>query len=248
MSPLTADLLRTRARTAGSDPLLTYYDLAAGERTELSGVTFANWVDKTSNLLVEECLLDAGAVVELPLAVSHPGHWVTLVWELACWQVGAVVTVPAPGATAADAALVVAGPDWPTAVRPGVEVVACSLHPLGLGLPAAPPTGVIDFGLEVRSQPDAYAAVPQSGLAPAWRSDGDQLTQADLLSRALAEAGTDREPRRTLLRPRTPWATVSLALLRPLLLGGSSVVVTGPATPGQLDRIAAQERATDPRG
>ena len=35
-------------------PLLTWYDDATGERTELSGATLANWVAKTANLLVDE--------------------------------------------------------------------------------------------------------------------------------------------------------------------------------------------------
>ena len=34
-------------------PLLTFYDDATGERTELSGATLANWVAKTANLLVD---------------------------------------------------------------------------------------------------------------------------------------------------------------------------------------------------
>ena len=67
-----------------------------GERIELSGVSFANWVDKTSNLLVEELDVQPGGAVDLALAKAHPGHWVTLVWVLSCWQVGAVVTVDQP--------------------------------------------------------------------------------------------------------------------------------------------------------
>ena len=41
-------------------PLLTWYDDATGERTELSGATLANWVAKTANLLVDGCGLGAG--------------------------------------------------------------------------------------------------------------------------------------------------------------------------------------------
>lgn len=250
MSPLIADLLRSRNRRAGSDPLLTYYDLGSGERTELSGVTFANWVDKTSHLLVDECLVEAGDVVGLPLASTHPGHWVTLVWELACWQVGVEVVVPdgtAGSVTGPDVALVVTGPDWRGATRAGVDLVACSLHPLGLGLPEAPSAGVLDYGLEVRGQPDAYAAVPQSGLAAAWSGDGVRLTQAGLLADPQV-TGPGPDARRLLVRPTSPWATVARALVQPLWSGGSAVVVTGSAGPGQLERIAEQERASTSPG
>jgi uncharacterized protein (TIGR03089 family) len=44
-----ADLLR---RDPGR-PLVTFYDDATGERVELSVATYANWVAKTSSLLVE---------------------------------------------------------------------------------------------------------------------------------------------------------------------------------------------------
>ena len=53
--------------------MITYYDLASGERTELSGVSFANWVDKTSNLLVDELMIDPADQVELAWPQPIPG-------------------------------------------------------------------------------------------------------------------------------------------------------------------------------
>ncbi|MFD0786819.1 TIGR03089 family protein, partial [Micromonospora azadirachtae] len=49
-------------------PLLTWYDDASGERTELSGATLANWVAKTANLLVDGAAVgpDDTAAVLLP--------------------------------------------------------------------------------------------------------------------------------------------------------------------------------------
>jgi hypothetical protein len=117
----------------------------------------------------------------------------------------------------------------------------CSLHPLGLPLAQPPGGGVLDFIEEVRAQPDQHAAVPQSGLALAWHDATRQLTQADLVN----EVPTDR---RRLVRPRDPWTTVAEALLAPLLGGGSSVVVAGPATSDRLARIADQEQADLPAG
>jgi uncharacterized protein (TIGR03089 family) len=237
MSELISGRLRRWVAERGASPLVTYYDLANGERTELSGVSMANWVDKTSNLLVDELDVEPGDQVELAVAERHSGHWVSLVWPLACWQVGAAVTL----GRRATATVVVVGPDDSTAAGPEASVLICSLHPLGLPLTQPPGGGVLDFILEVRAQPDQHAAVPQSGLVLAWRDATRQLTQADLLS----EVPTDR---RRLVRPSDPWSTIREGLLAPLLGGGSSVVVTGPATPDQLASIAGQEQADLPAG
>ena len=93
MSELISGRLRRWVAERGGSPLVTYYDLGTGERTELSGVSMANWVDKTSNLLADELGVEPGDQVDLAVAERNPGHWVTLVWQLACWQVGAAVTV-----------------------------------------------------------------------------------------------------------------------------------------------------------
>ena len=233
VSELIIGRLRRWIRDRGSEPLITYYDLTSGERTELSGVSFANWVDKTSNLLVDELMIDPADQVELSLAATHPGHWVTLVWELACWQVGAVVTLGQPS----SARVMAAGPDSLGISGHNLQLVICSLHPLGLGLPRPPTGGALDYALEVRGQPDQHAAPPQSGLALAWRDHERQLTQAELVDRPLPSA------RRRLIRPGDPWATAEAALLDPLLSGGSSVIVVGPADDEALARIATQERA-----
>ena len=231
MSELIGGRLRRWVRDQGASPLVTYYDPEHGERVELSGVSVANWVDKTSNLLVDELDVEPGDAVELTLAKAHPGHWVSLVWMLACWQVGAAVNLDQVGARVA-----VLGPGDPVeAVRADTALV-CSLHPLGLPLPGPPPAGALDYALEVRSQPDQHAAVPQSGLILAWRDRDRQLTQADLVERP----GSGE---RRLVRPTDPWDAARLALVEPLIGGGSSVVVAGPADAERLTRIAAQERA-----
>jgi uncharacterized protein (TIGR03089 family) len=237
MSELISGRLRRWVAQRGASPLVTYYDLATGERTELSGVSVANWVDKTSNLLVDELGAEPGDQVELALAERNPGHWMTLVWQLACWQVGAAVTL----GRQASAAVVVVGPEDSTAAAPGAPVLMCSLHPLGLPLAQPPGGGVLDFIGEVRAQPDQHAALPQSGLALAWHDATRQLTQADLVS----AAPTDR---RRLVRPSDPWTTVRDCLLAPLLGGGSSVVVAGAAAPDRLASIADQEQADLPAG
>ena len=190
VSELIIGRLRRWIRDRGSEPLITYYDLASGERTELSGVSFANWVDKTSNLLVDELMIDPADQVELSLAATHPGHWVTLVWELACWQVGAVVTLGQPS----SAQVLAAGPEPLPISGQNFQLVICSLHPLGLGLPTPPTGGALDYALEVRGQPDQHAASPQSGLALAWRDHERQLTQAELVDRPPAARAPAADP------------------------------------------------------
>ena len=54
-------------------PLLTWYDDASGDRTELSGATLDNWVSKTANLLIDGAGLGTGDAV----AVLLPPHWQT---------------------------------------------------------------------------------------------------------------------------------------------------------------------------
>jgi len=230
VSELVTERLRRRVRTQGPEPLVTYYDLSSGERTELSATTFANWVDKTSNLLVDELMLEPDDRVELALAGPHPGHWVTLVWAAACWQVGLAVSHGRAGAR-----LIVCGPDWTPYADAAPDVVACSLHPLGLGFGVPPPAPILDYTLEVRGQPDQYAATPRSGLALAWDDPIHRLTQADLL------AGLEGPALRRLVSGTDPWTTLREALLRPLVTGGSAVVVAGD-DPDALPRICSQER------
>jgi uncharacterized protein (TIGR03089 family) len=230
VTDLISGLLAQRVRRNGADPLITYYDLDSGERTELSAVSFANWVNKTSNLLVDELLVDPADPVQLTLAETHPGHWVTLIWELACWQVGAVVSLDA----AVEAKVVVFGPGTGWTAFGNTEVVYCSLHPLGL--PSGAKSPVIDYNLEFRGQADRYPAVRQQASAPAWHSPGLDLDQSDLLA-------VDRtSSRRRMIVPSDPWRTVQDALITPLVTGGSTVIVTGEATDAQLDRIRTSER------
>lgn len=230
--PLIAELLARRVRSAGSAPLVTSYDVDEGSRTELSATTVANWVAKTSNLLTDELLLPPGACVELLVAARHPGHWMTLVWALACWQTGAVVTLGRPD----DAQLVVCGPEYGD-VEPGAaELVACSLHPLGLGLEPAVPPGVLDYATEVRGQPDVWNVVPVATDAPAWRDHERTLTQDGLT------AGEAAPARRVLVRPGEPWATLRDAIVTPLRDGGSSVVLEGTADEQRVEQICLTER------
>jgi uncharacterized protein (TIGR03089 family) len=163
-------------------PLVTFYDDATGERTELSVATWANWVAKVSSLLVEELDVEHGS----RLLVDLPTHWLGTVVLGAAWGCGIEVVWEG------DPDAVVTGPRglerWsPAAGR--IPVLATALQPLAGRFPDGVPPGVHDLGVEVWSQPDGYAAFP----APA---DDDAAvsgtSQADLWGSA---AGTATVPR-----------------------------------------------------
>lgn len=136
-------------------PLLTWYDDATGERTELSGATLANWVAKTANLLVDELALGPGSTAGVPL----PPHWQTAAVLLGCWSAGLTV-VGEPGDVdvlfvAVDAAADVDG--WSAADR-----YALPLDPFALPLRQVP-AGYADYVTEVRAHGDHFGAYPPGG-------------------------------------------------------------------------------------
>lgn len=222
--------LAERSRRGGSDPLLTWYRPVTGARTELSVRTFANWVDKTANLLDN---LDLAGLVAGPVNTDHPGHWMSLVWPVAAWQRNCGYT-PLPDSSAV---LVVVGPESPRPHPPALTI-ACSLHPLGLGLRDLPPN-VLDFTGEALAEPDAHQALDVDGAGLAWTEPGRRVSHAGT-GQVAPEAG------RVLVRPTTAWETLAAALLGPLLGGGSAVVVEGPVTDDALERLAAAERVGRP--
>jgi uncharacterized protein (TIGR03089 family) len=229
MSALLAERLRRRVRTNGSAPLLTYYDLDSGERTELSAISFSNWVDKTSNLLVDELAVDQGDAIRMPLAIEAPGHWLTAVWQVACWQVGLLIDLT----NSSDAAVVVTGRQWQG--YESSQVYACALHPLGFGFTGALPPGVHDYAIEVRSHADRYVGVPPDEGMTAWADGERTLRQADLIK-------VDGAPARRLIRISDPWTTCRNGIVTALSTGGSAVVVVG-GNVDQLGGIAEAERA-----
>ena len=218
-----SDRLRSRIARSGAAPLITYYDDSTGERTELSAISFGNWVDKTAGLIVDELLLDQGTPVRLDLARTHPVHWVTLVWVAASWRAGCPVII---GGDAPDGAGVeVVGPTAAFDDHAGsVERVACSLHPFGLGFDRPLPVGVIDYGVEVRAQPDSFAGPTVRPTEQAWVDQGRRLTHGEIAD--VHQGPADR----TLIVPGAgddPWSLVDEALIRPVTSGGSVVIALG---------------------
>lgn len=221
-----ADLLAQGLRRDPGRPFVTFYDVDTGERTELSLTTYANWVAKAANLLVEELDLGQDDVLLLDL----PCHWLGPVFLGAAWTVGLEVAYAGDGPTP-DA--VVCGPEgldtW--ASRAGeVAVVASALHPLGLRFPDGVPPGVHDLGVEVWSQPDAFLGIPAVGPSePDW--------EAAASGSLLTEGGR-------LLSTANPASPPGLPVLtEPLARGGSLVLVVG-ADASRLESVGTDERVT----
>lgn len=241
-----ADVRRTlehQLRVDGSRPLVTFYDDATGERVELSVVTYANWVAKTAGLLDDELMIERGntALVDLP------PHWLGPVWLGALWSLGVAVTDDRSRAGQVD--LVVCGPENVAEhATSGVPVVALSLLPMAARFRSPLPTGVVDFGEVVWSQPDLFApSDPPEPSDLAWVDASGAWTQQDLLAEALSVPGR-------ILTEVSPTSRAGLsAFLGPLLSGDGTVWTRRGenAGPGRLAERAAAERATpwpDPTG
>ncbi|PZG05398.1 TIGR03089 family protein, partial [Micromonospora craterilacus] len=187
-------------------PLLTWYDDATGERTELSGATLANWVAKTANLLVDELALGAGDTA----AVLLPPHWQTAAVLLGCWSAGLTVR-DEPGEVDvlfAAADRVAEADAWSAGDR-----YALALHPFALPLREVP-AGFVDYVTEVRAHGDHFGAYPPGGPAHAALRARATARAAELGikpgDRVLIDVDRHPDPLDWLLAPLTAQATLVL--------------------------------------
>jgi len=220
-------------------PLLTFYDDATGERTELSATTLAGWVAKTAGLLQDELALEPGDRV----AVLLPAHWQTAAVLLAGWSVGAVLDTEPAGA-----AVVFCDTDRLELARSAGagEIVALSLAPLGRPF-AQPPDGALDYAAVVPSQPDSFSPyAPISDDAPAFLRDGVPGSAAELVAasrESAARNGIGPADRVLSTRPWNGLADWRDGLLAPLS-AGASLVICANADPAALPRRIDSERVT----
>ncbi|ASW53714.1 TIGR03089 family protein [Plantactinospora sp. KBS50] len=207
-------------------PLLTWYDDATGDRTELSGATLANWVAKTANLLVD----DAGLAPGDRAGVLLPPHWQTAAVLLGCWSAGVSVSTDAPepvDVLFAAADRLGEAADWPAGDR-----YALALAPLAAPLAQLPP-GYADYVLEVRGQGDAFNPPPGVGTP-----DGQLVTRATAHAAALGLTAGDRVLVDAHRHPDpVDW------LLAPLA-AGASIVLCAALDPARRDARIATERVT----
>ncbi|MCH1866434.1 TIGR03089 family protein [Nocardioides sp. CFH 31398] len=235
-------LLASLASTDPGRPLVTFYDERTGERVELSVTTWANWVAKAASLLVDECDRERGDTLTLDL----PPHWLTSVFAAAAWTAGLRVVPTGPGSPTDDGAAatdaVVCGPHAVAAWAPYADrttVLACALLPLGVRFADPLPAGVLDVGVEIWSQPDAFLALDPP-------TEDEQATPDATQGELLTAAGTD--PRVAdgdrLLVTGDLGSADGLALLVASWSHGASLVLAVGADEARLDALAETERVT----
>lgn len=247
-APNQPAFLGSALATDPTRPLLTYYDDATGERTELSAATLGNWVIKTANLL-GECGLGPGDRA----AVLLPPHWQTAAVLLGTWTAGlgvdlhlaATAGLPRLGTPAGGPpGVVFATTDR---VRDMVEDVPAAAYRFALGL--APlgaamrtvPDGYEDYVAEVRGQADeliSVAPAARTGAAIDGTSYQEWGTVAQEVAaslgigpgdRVLVDAARSEHPVQWLLAP---------------LSAGATMVLCANLDPGVVDARARAERVT----
>jgi uncharacterized protein (TIGR03089 family) len=210
-------LLDAALRRDPARPLITFYDDATDERTELSVTTFANWVAKTANLLRDDLALEPGATAALDL----PPHWQAAVWLEACWTLGLHVV---PAGSVADLAVIGYGEAAPAGSG---EVVALGLGPMGLPRrDATSPAGTtMDYDREVHGHGDRFVAADAPDPAgPALTVAGDVLSGADLVAAARAAQPLPAGARLLLTDPLASLTAVLAGLLVPLATDATAVI------------------------
>ncbi len=176
---LTDALLGPALGAAAPRPLVTHYDDATGERTELSGTTTANWTAKAANLLRDEVDVEPGTRV----AALLPAHWQTVAALLAVWSCGAELVGNPAGADVvlADAArldvALAAARARSSRSRWTSSAAAWATWPAG------PSTSRPRSG---RTATSSSPGTPVDGAAPAW--DGASGEQVLATARERADA------------------------------------------------------------
>jgi uncharacterized protein (TIGR03089 family) len=235
MTTVTDALLAPLLAGDPAKPLITFYDDATGERIELSGATFDNWVAKTANLLRDECDVEAGTTV----AVLLPAHWQTAAALCAIWSCGAEAVADPAGAEVA-----LADAEHLEAAAGAGLVVGFSLDAFGQGLGDALPRDAVDYATEVRVHGDHFdplAPIPDHAPALAGADAGTVVATARSRAAELGLGAGDRVLS-TAAWPLAPSGGLVDGFLAVLAAGASLVHVRHPA--GDQERRAGTEKVT----
>jgi uncharacterized protein (TIGR03089 family) len=225
------------ARDPGG-PLVTYYDDATGERAELSAKSLGNWIAKTYSLLTDSLGLGPGDTAQ----VSLPVHWLAVPVLFGCWYAGLTVQPGLAVHASERSAVGFADAGSLGTLVPADEVFVISLRPMAQ--PDTPPAGAEDYTAAVRPMPDAWAGVrPLAGPADPALAGLSRTELAGVAERRAAELGLAAGGRLLWSQPWQQPADWISALLAPLAVGGSTVLVGNPDA-GLLDRRATAERVT----
>jgi uncharacterized protein (TIGR03089 family) len=172
--------LTEAVRRDPTTPLLTWYDDATGDRTELSGATLENWVSKTANMLIDGLGLGVGDNV----AVILPPHWQTAAIVLGAAAAGVAADLgnePQPvDALFTSPELADRAAEWATGDR-----LVTGLLPFAMPLRELPP-GFVDYVTEVRNYGDHFRGAP---ISPDDRALAGPVEMSHL---AVLRTATDR--------------------------------------------------------
>jgi uncharacterized protein (TIGR03089 family) len=218
--------LASAVRHFPTTPLLTFYDDASGDRTELSGATLDNWVSKTANLLLDGVGLAPGDTV----AVLMPPHWQTAAVLLGVASAGLTADL-GDGPGAVDALFTTPSGVAASAGKVTLDRYATGLLPLAMPLRSLP-DGYQDYVLEVRNYGDHF------GGAPAGPDDETVLGRA---AARVAELGITAGDR-VLIDARAYPDPVDW-LFAPLV-AGASTVLCAHLDPAKLDARTDTEKVT----
>lgn len=172
-------------RRSSASPWLTWHS-QSGERIELSGRVFDNWVAKSANLLGDLYDLDEESVVVIDLAP----HWKSLVLALAALHHGAKLVDPAHQ-DAQNAALFITATPNDENIPASSEILA--VNPAALALSFGSDLGPVaeDFNASVRTYGDQFYPSPVSGDTSAIATNGDApIGLASLFDAAAKAQGT----------------------------------------------------------
>ncbi len=219
------DLATLAARAAAADParpLLTFYDDGTGEWVELSGNTFANWVSKTANLLVDGCGLGPG---DTALVAVTP-HWQTAAIMVGCWSAGLSVEADGDVAFASSPVHTSAG-----------DRFFLGLAAMGMPYRGDLPDGWLDYITEVRPHGDHFRPVAATGPALFGATPAEVLARATTRSKELGIPSKGR-----VLIDVTKYSDPVDWLLAPLT-ASASIVLCKDVDAATLRRRAETERA-----
>jgi uncharacterized protein (TIGR03089 family) len=218
-------------------PMLTWYDDATGDRTELSGATLDNWVSKTANLLVDGIGLGHGDTV----AVLLPPHWQTAAIILGVSAAGLAADL---GSEPRPVEALFTTPDrvteasaWPTGDR-----YATGLLPLAMPLRDVPP-GYADYVTDVRNYGDHFGGAPvgENDMALAGPVETSHLAVMRTATTRAAELGLTAGDRVLVDARAYPdpidWLFAPLA-------AGASLVLCANLDPGRIESRTNTEKVT----
>ena len=211
------ELLDRALRADPARPLLTFYDDATDERTELSVATFANWVAKTANVLQDDLGLGPGATLLARPAAALAGGGLAAVGV----DAGAAGRPGCRGGRDRRDRVRRHGADRGRRRR-GARSRAARPAPARRRRPAGT---TLDFDREVHGHGDRFAPAEQPDpAAPAFTSGDQVLSGADLGAAAQAAPAPPEGGRLLVAGPLTGLAAVLGGLLVPLATGVTAVL------------------------